>query len=116
MLRIALGVLVLAHSLITAAIWTAPHTPDAPFDAGHSWLLGDSRTMAMPASILLAVGLAITGVALIIDHDWWAPFGLTAGAGSLVFMLAYFNPWLLAGIAINGAIAIAATHTLIATP
>lgn len=115
MLRIALGVLLLAHGLVTALIWAAPHTPNAPFDAGHSWLIGDSRIVAMPTSLLIAAGLAIAGVGLILTQSWWAPFGLVAGAGSLAFMLAYFSPWLLAGIAINAGIAIAATQTMIAT-
>jgi hypothetical protein len=113
-LRIALGVLVVAHGLITGAIWTAPPTPDAPFVAGHSWLLGDSRFLAVPVSILLALGFALAGVGLVLDQAWWAAFGLAAGVGALVFMLMYFNPWLLAGLAISGGIAFAAGHTLLA--
>lgn len=114
MLRITLGVLVVAHGLITGAIWTAPPTPEAPFAAGHSWLLGDSRFFAAPVSILLALGFAVAGVGLILDQVWWAGFGLAAGVGALVFMLMYFNPWLLAGIAISAGIAFAAGHALLA--
>jgi hypothetical protein len=114
-LRAAAGLLVLAHAGITAMIWTMPPRPDAPFDASHSWVLGDSRILAVPLSLSVALGLAIVGAGLILDHGWWANVGLVAGAAAVVFMLTYFNPWLLAGIAINCGITIFAARTLILT-
>lgn len=39
----------LAHAGIHAAIWVTPaaKAPNAPFNAGHSWLLGDQRVLAL---------------------------------------------------------------------
>jgi hypothetical protein len=38
----------IAHGLVHLAIWLMPKPPDqkAPFDPGHSWLLGDQKTVA----------------------------------------------------------------------
>jgi hypothetical protein len=39
----------IAHALVHGAIWATPASkdPKAPFDAGHSWLLGDRGTLAL---------------------------------------------------------------------
>lgn len=108
MLRTALGMLLVAHGAVTAAIWLAPLAPDAPFNPNHSWLLGDSRTFAAPISGLMATGLAITGVALLSHQTWWTGAAIGFGTTAAAFMLLYFHPWLLLGIAINAATAAAA--------
>ena len=107
-----IGWVIIAHALITGVIWTAPLLPDAPFNPSHSWLLGDSRPIAAATSLLLALALAATGVALLLNQSWWAPLGLATGAAAAVFMLVYFNPWLSLAIVINAAIAITATSNL----
>jgi hypothetical protein len=67
MWRFLFIVFLIAHAFVHLAIWLMPKPRDqaAPFDANHSWLLGDQRTLA----VLLA-----------------ASFGL---------MVVYFNPWYL---------------------
>jgi hypothetical protein len=112
MLRILLGCFVAAHGLVTAAIWTAPRPADAPFDAGHSWLLGDARPFAMAIALLAGVGLVIAGVGVLADTGWWGVFGVTAGPLALLLMLVYFNPWLLAGIAISVGVVYASSQAL----
>ena len=46
----------LAHAGIHAAIWATPTAkdPKAPFDAGHSWLLGGQRALALTLALLAA--------------------------------------------------------------
>lgn len=110
MLHTALGVFILAHAAVTGVIWLAPLTDGAPFNPSHSWLLGDSRAIAAPVSTVLAVGLAVAGVALLGHQAWWAPVGLAFASAAVAFMLLYFDPWLLAGIAINAGLAIAALN------
>jgi hypothetical protein len=110
-----IGWLIIAHAVITGVVWTAPLLPDAPFNPGHSWLLGDSRSIAGPASLILALALAATGVGLLLNQPWWAPLGLATGAAAAAFMLVYFNPWLSLAIGINAAIAIAASSNLSAS-
>lgn len=108
----AIGWLILVHAVITAAVWAAPLLPEAPFNPGHSWLLGDSRPISAPAGLLLALALATTGVGLVTGQLWWAPLGLATGAAATLFVLIYFNPWLCLAVAINTGIAIAAASTL----
>lgn len=108
----SIGWLIIAHAVITGVIWTAPLLPDAPFNPSHSWLLGDSRPIAGPASLILAVALAATGIGLLLNQPWWAPLGLATGTAATLFMLVYFNPWLSLAVAINAAIAITAASNL----
>jgi hypothetical protein len=57
----------LVHAGIHAAIWAtpAPKDPNASFDAGHSWLLGDQRVLALvlallaPEEVLVGVAAAV---------------------------------------------------------
>lgn len=107
-----IGWLIIVHAVITGVVWTAPLLPDAPFNPSHSWLLGDSRTIAVPVSLLVAVALAATGVGLLLNQPWWAPLGLGSGAAAVAFILVYFNPWLSLAVAINAVIAIAAASSL----
>ncbi len=112
MLRTLGGVFLIVHALITLAVWVAPLLPDAPFNPAHSWLVGDSRTITVPTSILLAVALATTGIGVLLGQPWWAPLGLTTGITATAFVVIYFNPWLSLAIAINAAIAIGAAQNL----
>jgi hypothetical protein len=112
MWRILLGGFVVAHGLVTAAIWAMPRRADSPFDAGHSWLLGDARRIAMTIALVAAVGFMIAGVGIIANQDWWGLFGVAAAGLALLLMLAYFNPWLLAGVAISAAILYAGIQAL----
>ena len=112
MIRVLAGLFMLAHGLVTAAIWVIPNREDAPFDASHSWLVGDTRGIAAAAGLIIAAGFSVAGVGVLTQHDWWAPWGLGAGALGATFMVVYFSPWLLAGIAISAAIAIGGLQSL----
>ena len=112
MMRTLLGGFVLAHGLVTIAIWAAPRTADAPFDPGSSWLLGESRRLAITTASVAAITAALAGVAYVAQQDWWAVPGIAAGAAGVTLMLLYFNFWLIAGLAINVAILSAAVQAL----
>lgn len=106
------GWLLIVHAIITGVVWSAPLLPDAPFNPSQSWLLGDARHLAVPASLVLAVALCATGIGLLTGQAWWAPVGLATGATATVFVLLYFNPWLSLAVVINAAIAAAAAASL----
>jgi hypothetical protein len=61
MLRVLLGLFIIAHGLITFGIWAAPVTEQAPFNPNHSWLLGDTRTLAIALAVLAAIAFVVTG-------------------------------------------------------
>lgn len=112
MVRILLGGFVVAHGLVTAAVWGMPQKPGEPFRATHSWLLGDARSLAIALALVATVGFVLAGVGFLGHQTWWGGFGIVAGAVALVLMLLYFNPWLLAGIGISAAILYAGIQAL----
>ena len=112
MIRVLLGASIVAHGLVTALIWISPAKADAPFQAAHSWLVGDARPLAAGVALGAAAGFVLTGIGFITQQAWWAFTGIGAGAVALLLMTLFFNPWLLAGIAISAGILSAGIHTL----
>jgi len=77
----------------------AKQSPYVVSDGLEGWyvLLAVSRAVRLVA----AAGFVLAGVGVIADQAWWALTGLGAGAVALLLMTLFFNPWLLAGIAIS---------------
>jgi hypothetical protein len=111
-LRVLLGLFVVAHGLVTLGIWTAPVTEKAPFNPSHSWLLGDARTFAITLAVVAAITFVVAGGGFLAHQDWWAISGIAAGAVAVVLMGLYFNPWLPAGVVISGAVLYAGIQAL----
>lgn len=112
MLRLVMGGFVLAHGVVTAAIWVAPKAPDTPFEPAHSWLLGDSRRLSALLAAAAGVGLVLTGVGVLADQGWWAGLGAASATLAIVLMLLYFNHWLVLGIAISASILYASLQAM----
>jgi hypothetical protein len=112
MIRVLLGAFIVAHGLVTAAMWASPPRATDPFRATHSWLLGDARPLAVVVALVAAAGFVLAGVGVSADQAWWAVSGIGAGAVALLLMVLFFNPWLLAGIAISAGILYAGVQAL----
>jgi hypothetical protein len=112
MLRVVLGTFIVAHGLLTAFIWVSPADGNAPFRATHSWLVGDARPLAAAIALVAAAGFVLAGVGFTTQQAWWAFAGIGAGAAALLLMTLFFNPWLLAGIAISAGILYAGFQAL----
>jgi predicted exporter len=112
MIRVLLGTFIVAHGLLTAFIWVTPAKADAPFRATHSWLVGEARPLAVIIALVAAAAFVLAGVGFIGQQAWWAVTGIGAGAVALVLMGLFFNPWLLAGIAISAGILYAGIQAL----
>jgi hypothetical protein len=112
MFRVLLGAFIVAHGLLTAIIWVSPAKADAPFRATRFWLLGDARPLAIVIALVAAVGFVVAGIGFIGQQAWWAFTGIGAGVVALLLMALYFNPWLLAGIAISAGILYAGIQAL----
>jgi hypothetical protein len=104
MLRVLLGLFVVAHGLVTFGIWAAPVTEKAPFNPSHSWLLGDARMLPIVLAVVAAAAFVAAGGGFLAQQDWWAAAAVAAGAVAVALMALYFNPWLSAGILISAAI------------
>ncbi|HVH53625.1 MAG TPA: hypothetical protein VNA32_05760 [Actinomycetota bacterium] len=112
MVRLLLGAFVVAHGLVTAAVWATPAKAGEPFRATHSWILGDVRSLAVALALVAAIGFVLAGVGFLSHQSWWGAFGIGAGVVALLLMGLYFNPWLLAGIAISGGVLYAGVQAL----
>jgi hypothetical protein len=112
MIRVLLGTVIVAHGLLIALIWVSPAKADAPFQATHSWLVGDARPVAVVLALVAAAGFALAGIGFIGQQAWWAVTGIGAGTAALLLMTLYFNPWLLAGITISAGILYAGIQAL----
>jgi hypothetical protein len=112
MIRVLLGLFVVAHGLVTLAIWAAPVTDNAPFSPSRSWLLGDARALALALAVVAAVGFVAAGGGFLAQQDWWAAAAVAAGAAAVALMALYFNPWLSAGILISALILYAGAQAL----
>lgn len=114
MSRIAFGVLLLVHGLLTALIWVPQPTQQAPMDTSHSWLLGEARLASLVLAILAGLLIAASGLGLLAHQDWWAIVGLAGAALSLTLFGLFFTPWWLLAIAISTALGVVALRDSLA--
>jgi hypothetical protein len=109
MLRLVVALLLIIHGLIHAAIWLSPAraAPDAPFDAGTSWLVGSQPTLGAALGLLAAVLFVGAGVGLLLNADWWRLIAIVGAVASLVLIGVYFDPWFLFAAAVDVGIIVA---------
>jgi uncharacterized membrane protein YphA (DoxX/SURF4 family) len=102
LLRVLLGLFFIAHGLVHVAIWAPKYDPEkVPFDASHSWLLGDQRPLARVLAFAAAAILMVAGIALLAQGGWWRPTAVVGLSVSTVLVLLYFTPWYLFILAVN---------------
>ena len=101
MWRTGFGVLLIVHGLLTIVIWAPSPSPQAPMDTSRSWLLGDARTVSVVLAVTAGALLALAGVGLLADQDWWSLVGLAGATLSLALFVLFFTPWWLAAITIS---------------
>ena len=84
MLRIGVGVFLILHGVIHAAIWIPPQRqePMPGFGSQASWLFADVRAAVVSLAVLAAGGFALSGVAYLIDQPWWPGLAVAAAAAS----------------------------------
>lgn len=99
-----LGLFVVAHGLVTAAIWAIPAGENVPFDASHSWLLGDVREISAVFGVIVGAAFIATGVSVLGHFDWWSHSAVVTGAAGAVLIIVWFDPWLSMGLAISLAV------------
>jgi hypothetical protein len=123
MTRVLFAIFLVAHGAVHAPIWLAPHGEAAPFDPGHSWLLGrlglgaaTARSIGIALATLDFVSFAGAGIALVARQEWWRALAVSAAAVSLVLLIAYYHAWLTFGVAINAGIVLALTWADWPTP
>ena len=100
MWRILFITFLAAHGFVHIAVWATPKPADGkepPFDAAHSWLLGDARSLAISLAIVSAALFVVAALGVFGHADWWRSVAVVAGGVSIGLITLFFNPWLLAG-------------------
>ena len=113
MWRTMLGLFVLAHGLVTVAIWGPnPRTivGRPPMDTSHSWLLGDARSVSLILAIWAGVAISVAGIAFMTHQEWWPLAGILRGGLSFILFTVFFSPWWVAGIAISAGLIVASVR------
>jgi hypothetical protein len=68
---------------------------------GHSWLLGDRKDLAAALTLAAAALFAAAGIGLWTHAEWWRAATVAGAAVSLAFFVAFFNPLILVGTALD---------------
>jgi len=97
------GLFLVAHGLVHLAVWLPRPRADAPFDPGHSWLLGDVRQPARVLAVVAGGLLAVAGILVLAGTG--AGLAVAGAAVSLALVALTFHPWLLGAVAIDVMIA-----------
>jgi hypothetical protein len=115
LVRLLVASLLFAHAMVHVAFVTPtpPMTaggPTWPFTTSRSWLatrfsvspdLLRGLAMALVAATLSGFGLAALAAIGLVPATVWTPAIVTGSAASLGLLIAFFNPWLLIGVAID---------------
>jgi hypothetical protein len=114
-MRWLLGIILVAHGWVHGVMWALPFSREAaaglPMDPAHSWLLGDSRSLAFGLSLAAVVGLIVAGIARFADAGWWPGAAIAGSALSALVLGLYFSPWWLFGLAIDAAVIFVAARS-----
>jgi hypothetical protein len=111
MWRTILGLFLMAHGLVTIAIWGPKYAPVPegrlqPPDPAHSWIFGDMRTLSLLLGIAVGLVLAVAGFGFLTHQSWWPPVAIAAGTASLALFGIFFTPWWSVGIVISAGLLI----------
>jgi len=78
MWRILFITFLAAHGFVHIAVWATPKPADGkepPFDAAHSWLLGDARSLAISLAVVSAALFVVAALGVFGHADWWRSGG-----------------------------------------
>ena len=121
MLRNLTGLFLIAHGLVTVAVWGtgSPSNPQGgirPPNPAHSWVLGDARAFSLGFGVLVGVALIVAAIGFLTNQSWWPTAAIGASIASLMLFGIFFTPWWAAGIAISIALLVAALRATQALP
>lgn len=106
----------IAHGFVHAALYDVPPDPKHPnaFNPGDSWMLkrmGVAAAEARRTSVVLATSTALlyslAGLGLLLDTVWWRAGTIVATALAASLKIAYFQKWLVLGVALDLGIVLA---------
>ena len=102
------GLFLIAHGLVHLAVWVPAPEQDAPFDPGHSWLLGEIRRPARAVAATAAALLSVAGILVLAGAGAGTDLAVVGATVSVALVGLTFHPWLLGAVAIDVAVAVVA--------
>ena len=103
-MTVVAGVFLILHGLVHIAVWLSPRSPDMPFDARRSWLLGQSWPLVRTLAVVSCALLVASGLLVLLGAGTGASVAVAGAAVSLLLVVLTFNRWLLGAVAIDLAI------------
>jgi hypothetical protein len=108
-LRIVVGILLIAHGLVHLLYFVTNPDPDFPFTVATSRLLPEAlrRPVAVGLATVTILGFALLGLAVGGApglNATWPILAVVAGAASLTMLITFWSPQLIAGIIIDVAL------------
>jgi hypothetical protein len=111
--KLVIGLFLLAHGLVHL-LYLAPRPPDDPrypFVPETAWITrslgmnaGAAKAAARTGAVVVAAVLGIAGIALIVGAGLWTTMAVLGAVISLALLIAFYDPWLTLGVAIDLAI------------
>ena len=114
MLRTVAAMFLIAHGIVTGAIWIPPQRgKNLPgFGSQASGLFAKSRPTMVALGAVASAAFVAAGVGVLAHQDWWASFGALGAVVSLALIVATFTPWWILAVVINLAVLYAAWATI----
>ena len=111
-MKTIVALFLILHGLVHAILAMVPN-PEAPGSGfatffSRSWLLGNLglpesavRTIALILAAIATIGFVATGLGILVPFAWWRPLAMASAAVSLLFLIIYWNSYLIIGVAID---------------
>lgn len=115
MVKTIVALFLILHGLVHAILAMVPN-PEAPGSDfatffSRSWLLGNLglpesavRIIALILAAIATIGFVAAGLGLLgilVPFAWWRPLAMASAAVSLLFLVIYWNSYLIIGVAID---------------
>lgn len=109
MLRWLVAGVLVAHGLVHIAVWASSKVAEGQGSTpDRSWVLGTQHSLVIGLTYLVVALFAVAAGALLFQAGWWPQMTIVAAGASLLLVAlfpgAIVGPWIVAPIAINGAL------------
>lgn len=105
-MRILIGILILLHGLVYAIMFALPLSAKvkadiAPFDPGHSWLLGERPKPAFLFALVVTVMFSVVASGYLAQAGWWPLLMIVTCVASLVLLGLFASRYFVVGYLIS---------------
>jgi hypothetical protein len=118
-MKFLLAAFLVGHALVHVSYLSPapPRTadgPEWPFEMAHSWLVTGAGldpalvralgTALVLATVALFVAAGLSTVGWLVPPEWWSGTVVAGAVASAMTLVIFFHPWIVLGLAIDGAL------------